>query len=201
MAKDSGDKARVGLARDIALLRQEISALKGQRREIRQENIIVAKQELDILKDVNPQDAELIEKVLRAKGYVNKSEAQQMYVKSVEDQALHTFWDKFPEYKEENDPLGTNWNALMSWYKKPGEPHQTYTQLERAHRAVVSVDKLPTDRAIPAKKQQVALASVGSGGAQRSSSISSSKLSSKQRMIYEQGGWSDEEIAELEAKL
>ena len=78
----------------------------------------------------------------------------------------------------------------------PEDPHQIRRVLDKAHKAI-SLNIL--DTSLPAKKRAVETASAGTGGTQRSSS--SKTLSSELRRRYEDGGWSKDEIKELEAKL
>ena len=181
-------------------LLKEISELRGQRREIKQEQLGRVEQQIDDLKDVHPEDAQLIERVLRSKGYISKTEAQGMFFESVKQEKLEAFLNKYPEYKPENDPTDANWSALqkeIGFYKMPSDPHLISEVLERAHRNVIRV---PSDLTVPAKQRQVAVASVGAGGGQRSSS-SNKQFTPEQRQAFRSGGWSDEEISSMEQKL
>ena len=183
-------------------LLREIADLRGQRREIKQEQITQVEQQLEGLKDVHPDDVTTIEKVLRSKGYVPKQEVQKMVYDSIKDEELNRFLDKYPEYKPENDRNDLNWSSLqkeLAFYRMPENPRAIGEVLLRAHRAI-SGTRIQADRSLPEKKRQVEIAGMGSGGTQRSSS-SSTKLTSQQRRVYEDGGWSEEEIREIESKL
>ncbi len=189
-----------GLQEERVKLLKEISDLRGQRREIKQEQLGRVEQQIDDLKDIHPEDAQLIERVLRSKGYISKTEAEGMFYESVKQEKLEAFLTKYPEYKPENDPNDANWSALqkeIGFYKMPSDPHQIPEVLERAHRNVIRV---PSDLTVPAKQRQVAVASVGAGGVQRSSS-SNKQFTSEQRQAFKQGGWSDEEISSMEQRL
>ena len=188
-----------GLLREKTELLKQIAELRGQRREIKQEELAQVDQKIEELKDIHPEDAAIIDRVLRSKGYVPKGEIEKMFYKAVQDEALQKFLEKYPEYKPENDPNDTNWSSLqkeMAWYKMPSNPHQVLDILERAHRAI----KPHADRSLQIKKQQVQIAGAGSGGTQRSSSRTL-QLDSRKRAILEQGGWSEEEIKNIEKNL
>ena len=176
-------------------LLKEISELRGQRRELKQDQLTVVSKEIEELKDVHPDDAAIVEKVLRAKGYIRKDEAHQMFYDTVKQEELNKFLSKYPEYKPENDQNDLNWSALqreLGLYKMPGDPHQIGEILERAHKAVAR----PADPASQARKRQIEIASVGGGGMQRSSSTKKS-LDPRYRQELERGGWSEEEIKRI----
>ena len=192
-------KQLTGLQQEKAKLLEEVKHLRGIRREIKQDQLIHVQKEMDDLKDVNPEDANLIDRVLRSKGYVSKTEMQNMYLKSTRDQAVTEFLEKYPEYKPENDSQDINWNTLqreLADYRMPESLSDIRRVLEKAHK---SVTQSVGDPSLPAKKRAVETASAGTGGTQRSSS--GKPLSSEQRRRYEDGGWSKDEIKELEAKL
>ena len=196
-------RALTGLQAERVKLLKEISELKGQRREIKQEELRTVEQHIDDLKDLHPEDVSVIERVLRGKGYVTKQEANQMFYESVKQDELNKFLERYPEYKPENDPGDINWTMLqreMSYYKVPPNPHQITEILERSHRSIV---KVPSGRApqtsMQQAKRQLQVASHGSGGAQRPSSHG--KLSPQQVDVYRQGGWTEDEIKSIEAKL
>lgn len=195
-------KAVQGLQEERVQLRKEISELRGQRREIKQDQLARVEQQIDQLKDVNPDDVSVIEKVLRAKGYMTKEESSQMFYEAVKQEELNKFLDKFPEYKPENDPNDTNWAALqreLGFYRTPANPHQVYDLLERSHRAIV---KVPSGQSVPiqAKQRQVQLAGAGSGGTQRPSP-SGTPIDPDKKAMLRQGGFSEEEITNMEKRL
>lgn len=193
------EKQLTGLQQEKAKLLDELKHLRGTKRELKQEQLVVVQKEMDELKDVNPEDSALIERVLRSKGYVSKDEVRKMYYKSVQDQVIAEFCEKYPEYKPENDSENINWNALnreLADYRMPESPHEIRRVLEKAHKAISP--NVP-DTSIAVKKRTVETASAGAGGTQRSSS--SKSLTSEQRRMYEEGGWSKDEIAKIESKL
>lgn len=193
-------KALTGLQEERVKLLKEIADLRGQRREIKQDQLIKVEQQIDELKDLNPDDVTLIERVLRSKGYVTKEESNKMFYKAVETEELNRFLDKYPEYKPENDPNDINWSTLqkeLGYYRMPTNPKQITEILERAHRAVV---KVPSGPSIPAQKRQIQIASSGAGGAQRPSS-NGITLDSDKKSMLKQGGFSDEDIKAMEGRL
>jgi len=198
----SGDTEKLekqvqGLQRERQELLKHIVELRGQRREIKQEEFKKVEEKIDELKDVHPDDAKLIEKVLRSKGYVTKDEAQKMFYEAVKQEELNKFLDKYPEYKPENDSNDLNWQSLQTELKDfgmPNDPHRIGHVLEKAHRLAA---KFSGDRS--EAKKRIEIASVGGGGTQRSSS--SSSLTPEQRRVYEDGGWSQEEIKQIEKRL
>lgn len=190
-----------GLQEERKKLLQQIHDLRGQRRELKQEELIKVEKKIDDeLKDVNPEDVTVVERILRSKGYITKEESHQMFYESVKNEELEKFLIKYPEYKPENDPNDTNWGSLqkeLGYYRKPTNPHDIAVILERAHRSLKQ--QVGGDRDVSVKKRQLEVAGVGGGGVQRSSSRKS--LNPSFRQMYEQGGWSEEEIKRMEANL
>ncbi len=194
---DDTVKAIQGLQNERVRLLREISDLKGTKREIKQERLTEVQAQIDELKDLNPDDVAIIDKVLRAKGYMTKPEADKMFYDAVKTEETNKFLDKYPEYKPENDPGDTNWTMLqreIEYYKAPLNPRQIADILERAHRAVVKVPSGPSNAP---QKRQVQIAGVGGGGVQRASSPV--KLDPEKRAMLK--GFTDEEIQAMESKL
>ena len=197
---DTGlEKQMQGLQEERVKLLKEIQLLRGQRRDLKKEELLQVNEKIDELKDVNPDDVSLIEKVLRSKGYVTKSEAEGMSYKAIQDEELNKFLSEFPEYKPENDPHDINWETLqraIAIYAKPNDPRGWATILRKAHKDIAPAT---SDRTLEVKKQQLKIAGVGTGGVQKSSSRKT--LSSDMRRAYEDGGWSKEEIDKIESNL
>ncbi|MEK7111941.1 MAG: hypothetical protein AAB875_01300 [Patescibacteria group bacterium] len=201
------EKQLTGLQQEKDKLLEEVKHLRGSRRELKEQQLVKVQQDIitttDELSDVNPDDKHLIERVterlLRQKGIVTKQETQQMYYESVKQQVVAEFLEKYPEYKPENDSQDVNWNSLqreLADYRMPESPHEIRRVLEKAHKAISP--NVP-DTSIAVKKRTVETASAGAGGTQRSSS--GKTLSFEQRRRYEDGGWSKDEIKEIESKL
>ena len=123
-----------------------------------------------------------------------------MFYDEVKQEVLDSFLDKYPEFKPENDPDDKHWTALndqiKKWYKLPDNPRHIMEVLEKARR-----DILPATRSegSPAAKRQLKTASMGGGGTQPSSS--SRPLSPEKREILSRGGWSEDEIKEIEKRI
>lgn len=192
-------RATEGLRNEIVDLRSKLRTAPSEAQDDIRQDIVTKQGEIQELEGIAPEDVDLIEKVLRAKGYVPKQELDNMLYKRVEQEALDQFLSKYPEYKPENDPNNTNWNTLMSeftLYAKPKDPRQIANLLERARKSVAPSG---SDRTTPAVKKAVQTASHGSGGVQKSSSRKT--LEPRLRSELERGGWSEEEIARIESKL
>lgn len=193
-------KAIAGLQQERVNLLKEISELRGQKREIKQDQLAAVNKQIDELKDLHPDDVNVIDRVLRAKGYMTAEEAKGMFYENVRQTELNKFLERYPEYKPENDPGDANWSALqreLGYYAKPSDPYKITEILERAHRMVV---KVPSGPSLPAQQRRLEVASHGSGGAQRPSP-SGKTLDPDKRAMFRQGGWSEEEIANMEKRL
>jgi len=193
----------VRLEKQVQGLLNEIKTLRGKNRQLtpqEQQTLIANQQKVDELQDVNPDDVQVIDKILRAKGYLTKTEAEQMTYKAIEQDELNKFLEKYPEYRPENDPNDLNWSVFqreLSLYARPRDPRQWSEILERAHRGV---SKPSSDRGLPEKKQQVKTAQVGSGGTQRSSSSNKNSFDPETIIRLRQGGFSDEDIAKMQSR-
>lgn len=189
------------LQKERTRLLREISELKGQKREIKKEELFTVQKNIQQLEDVNPQDAEVIEKVLRAKGYLTKEESNQMFYDAVKQEELNKFLEKYPEYRPENDPTNVNWDSLqreIALYKMPQNPHQIGDLLERAHKMVRPLHGAAQQKTTVVRRQ-MEVASVGGGGTQQSSSTKT--LNSRYRDELLRGGWSEEDIKNIESTL
>lgn len=100
--------------------------------------------EEDPLTDIAEGDVKLIERVLRAKGYVKRDEVEPLKAQSRQTQEqtiINTFIAEHPEYSDAQDPEGARWNALMAEFKlfdktTRENPEKTLDLLKRAHRIV-----------------------------------------------------------------
>lgn len=182
-----------------AELLKDIAGLRGQRREIKQDEINKVDKQLDDLKDLHPDDVSVIDRVLRNKGYVTKDQANQMFYDAVKNEELSKFLDKYPELKPENDPSDQRWNALqkeLAFFRMPEDPHHIPQVLERAYRGMTP--KVVTDPIAP-KRRQIAVAGAGAGGVQKTSAPINAFDPSRRAML-EQGGFSEEDIKSMEAR-
>ena len=195
-SSDETNHALTVLQSERVKLLKEIADLRGQKREIKQEQINSVQAQIDELKDIAPEDQVVMEKFLRAKGMVSKEEVSKMFYESVKTEELNKFLDKYPEYKPENDPSDTNWQTLqreLGFYRMPENPRLISEELERAHRALPRV----SSPSIAPQKRQIEVAGVGSGGA--SKTPSGNKLTPEYRAMLK--GFSDEDLQNIEKKL
>ena len=194
-------RATEGMRHEIVKLKGELATARGADRKTIQGKIDIIQEKVDDLKDVAPDDVSLIDRVLRAKGYITKEESSKMHYDAVKNEQISSFLNEFPEYKPENDPNDLNWNRLQgqiqSWYRMPNDPKLVKDLLLKAHKDIA----IPlSDRSVEVKKQQIKVASSGASGAQRSSpKPANSRLSDLMRTHM--SGWSEEEISKLEKKL
>lgn len=189
-----------GLLSEKEKLSAQIVELRKERRGVKQGEqetplFVPANEELE---GVAPEDISLVEKILKAKGYVRKDEIQANSYKENVDIQTETWLEKHPEYKPENDPEDKKWNSLLSeynLYKTPSDPKQIQKLLDKAHSSLNPRSVLPTKNpaTIAAAKQK--LAAKGSGGVGAKTSIKTKgnlDLSGLQ-------GFTEEELAELQS--
>jgi len=178
----------------------ELQDLRGQKRELKEEQISQVQEEIDKLEDINSDDVQLIDRILRAKGYVSKESVQKMFLESKRQDEIDKFFKEFPEYSEENDPDRKKFGPLLrevSLYKEPTNPSMWAKLLRKAHQALTG-NKASGERGIAITKRRLEVAGVGSGGAQRSSSVK--PFSIEKRIMLLNGGWSEEDIQRMEER-
>jgi len=189
-----------GLQRERERLLKEIQELRRERRELKQKPAVeqpITQEEVDELKDLHPEDVALIERILRAKGYVRKDELERELYEKIEQEEIEKFLEKHPEFKPENDPDDRNWNALqeeLKWYRKPENPRDIGKLLEKARRAIQGTGERSNTTATK-KRLEIASQGGSSSVAQRSSSYT--PLDEKKIEMLRRGGWSEEEIQEI----
>ena len=191
--EDTEKLANQGLLSQREKLLTEIQGLRKERRGIREQKDepLVVEDKLD---DIDPEYTQTIERVIKARGYITKEESSKLSGDANRKAKLDEFLEKYPEYKPENDINDVNWNALqkeLEWLNKPSDPQRFAQVLQKAHNAISKPTK--SDRST----KKLETARLGSGGVKRSSS-QTSPLTEKQKNAYRNGGWSEEEIADLE---
>lgn len=197
-------KQVTGLEWERQKLLEEIKSLRGERRDIKQQEIDKVDNQLvqkkDDLAEFNPDDVTVIERIARAKGLVSKAEVEQMVYKTLQDQSRDEFLNKYPEFKPENDPNDIKWNVLMReyrLYRPPQNPRETLNLLEKARRTVMPASASVRDLGDVQKRIKTASAGT-SGNSPRASSGSS--LTADQKENLRRGGWTDEEIRDIEKR-
>lgn len=202
--KEKTEAEVLALQKEKTDLLKEIQELRGNRREIKEKKLEIVQQQIDELKDLNPDDVGLIDRVLRSKGYVTKQEAGQMFYEAAKQEELDKFLSKYPEYKPENDPNDVHWAAFNRQiekerelgYQLPKNPHLIAQFLERVHKELNPRQASGKG----ATEQRIRLASVGSSSTQQPSN-SSKRMDPAKRSILERGGWNEEEIRRMEENL
>ncbi len=198
----SEEQVITALQSEEARIRAQIAELRAERRGLRE-----APKEAPLfvapateLTDVNPQDVELIEKVLRAKGYVHKDELNALSYTDKVNNHKEVWLQKHPEYLPENDPDDTNWNALKStidgYFKQPSNPADITTMLDIAHSIVKPVSTIPIKNratADSAKEKIVSSSKGGSAGGAGQQTQKSSTSVSREHFH----GMSEEDYKEL----
>jgi len=193
-----------------AQLLKEIEDLRAERRKERGADPLIVpakpKEEVVDLADVNENDVKLIEKVLKAKGYVRKDEFDGIASAASRKQTMESEKDawlaKHPEYLPANDPEDKNWNALnatlSAYFKAPDNPKEISRVLDAAH--ALNNPNTPTmpvksKASVDAAKDKISSSSKGtSGGASKTTPGSKSKMD-----LSGLQGFSDEELAEMQA--
>lgn len=178
----------------------ELGELRGERRKAKEDEISEVQDKIDDLKDLHPQDVEIVERILQSKGYVSKGTVDKMLYESRKQEEVSKFLNEFREYSDENDPNRKKFEPLLrevSLYKEPEDPKMWGTLLRRAHKALIETQSI-NDRTISVKKQQLKVAGVGAGGSQGSSSAK--PFDERKRQLLKDGGWSDEDINIMEKR-
>jgi len=184
------------LLKEIVQLRQD----KRQAKESKPEDdkpIMVQ----DDLKDVNPGDVDLIEKVLKAKGYIRKDEVTSLTV-SQQIRQEHDRWLKeHPEYLPENDPNDEKWSMLKqeveTYYRSPSSPEQMRRILDKAHSEISPKPTIPNKpkSSVDAKKERLKAVSKASAGSAQSGKSATQRIDSSMKAYLH--GFDDGELDEL----
>lgn len=183
-------------------LLKQITELRAERRELRQKKEVFVDKtpEKNLLEDVSPQDVQLIEKVLKAKGYVRQSDVEGMTYTQRVEQYQNEWLAAHPEYLPENDPEDTNWNKLRSYvdnfFKAPSNPALIGKVLDMAHSALNPQVSIPTKTraATEAKKEKLKSSSKGSTGGEAGKTSVNPK---NQLRVKHLKGFSEDELKEL----
>lgn len=194
-----------GLKEAKTELLADLQDLRGQKREAKREQIEEVQEKIDTLEDVNQQDVSLVDRIVRQKGYVSNKDVQRMILESKKQDEATRFFQEFPEYGSVDNPT-TKWKELLQqislYYKQPEDPQSYARILRKAHNDLVGQNRSISSggRNAAAVKRQIEIAGVGAGGAQRSSSVNpSNAMSSDMKQRLSDGGWSEEEIREMES--
>lgn len=208
VAELASDPAREDLLKDIQELRAARRVLKGSPFTAKkQEPVFVKKDEEDPLKDIAPEDVSTIEKVLKAKGYVQKSELErEQSVKTYKqqmDEVTNTWLQENSEFGEEKDPDGKNWQKIHDYisdnFDAPKNPKAAKDLLDIARDRLFGKKNatLPekSPHSIAAKKEKIAVSSAKSSSGGTNVSGTPTKADYAKRAMYK--GFTEEDFVEM----
>lgn len=184
-------------------LRDSIVELRKERRSVKEEKVIIDK--VETLEGVNPDDVALIEKVIRAKGFVRKDEISAMSHQEKLENYKDAWLQAHPEYLPENDPDDVKWSALKShvdaYFKAPSNPKEIEKILDLAHLMVSPKRSLSVKEPASAQsaKEKLKSSSAAAGGGQTKSTVTqkSSKASIDPGLLQHLQGFSEEELKDF----
>lgn len=187
-------------------LLKQISELRAEKRQVKDiktdEPLIIDKNE--DLSDVAEADVAVIEKVLRAKGYVRKDDISAITHKEKMDSYKNEWLSQHPEYLPENDKDDSHWDALDSavsaYFKAPTNPKDITKVLDAAHAMIGGQSKvLPvkSPASIAAAKEKLLSVSKSSGGSGATSIVKSSSQKIDKGMASYLHGFDDDELKDL----
>lgn len=204
-AQEDESEAKVieGLNAQKQALLNEIVNLRKERRQVRESKPEPEKPITvdDELKDLNPGDVEIIEKVLKAKGYVRKEDVNSLTASQAIRQEQDKWLQEHPEYLPENDPDDKNWLRLKEevegMYRPPSSPEHLRRILDRVHQSISPKASLPniSKSSVDAKKERIAAASKASTGSATPKKSSPSTVDKSLKGYLH--GFSDDEVNEL----
>ncbi len=209
LEKELGElgKDTYGLDEKILDLRQRIVDKRTERREKREltKEIETIVPEGDTLEDIDPESKKIVERVLKAKGYVPLSEIEKKTYQRGHKKAEKEFFSKHPEYLPENDPNDTLYNALkneLTDFVQPSDSDKIPILFEKAHEQVLkrfsTRFKVQSPTSDAAKQERLKKAGLGGGlGSGATPSTKDSKITQKQVEILRMSGWSEDDIKEL----
>lgn len=210
-AEEKLDKDLTEIDLEIKKARERIVGKRSERRSKRElvdtiDDKYPDKEE-DDLSDVDPDTIQLLDRFVKAKGLVPKTELQKMQYETAHKTAEETFFEKHPEYSPENDKDDFLYNALrkeLSYFAPPKDPKLIPKLFEKAHKAVVEQNpeffkKGSSTKEIAEKKERIKKAGIGGGSAGGTGSSEKSKggkkaLNEIQIAALRAGGWTEDEI-------
>lgn len=204
------DKDTSELDKEIEIRRERIVEKRRERRDKRD---IVGKidtveptEEVDKLDDIDPTTIAILERFTKAKGLVPKAELEKTNYESKHKDAESIFYDKHKEYDPANDKDDTLYKALqkeLSLYARPIDAKLIPKLFEKAHSEVKKqYSQFFKETTINDKvnaSERIKAASMGGGNTGSSSKQPKAKevLTSTKIDILRRGGWTEEEIANL----
>ena len=194
----------INLHRDYTKKAMELAELKKQQSQPK------AQEEKVDLSDVNDRDVQLVEKILKAKGYVKrddlaalKSQEQQTNYETEKKKQVNAFLKEHPEYRPENDPGDVKWGKLIEefgLYKTPSDPQKIGELLDRVHSTIAKekiIDPRQAAKILAQKKAnklgESSAPASGGGESTGRKKVSASKDLAKQYLK----GFTDAELEEI----
>jgi len=206
-APEEDKKAVQGLTTEKEKLLADVRELRRLKRYLKEEEKPsepekpLTKKEVDELKDLNPTDVQVIERVIRAKGYIQKGDLDKTFFQKERDSALDEFLEQYPEYRPENDPGDKNWTALkeeLAYYKMPNTKREILKVLGKAHRDVSPLLSTSDRTTQEAKKKQLTTAQTGTKAKGVEKSSQGVPFTEEQKEQLRRGGHTDEDIEEMQ---
>jgi len=212
------DKDHTDIDVAISAARKRISDKRHGRREKRDivgtidEKFPDDPENTDDLSDIDPTTLEVLDRFVKAKGLVPKSELAKMNYQDQHNNAQEQFYAGHKEYLPENDQDDVLYGAIkkeLSLFSAPKDPKMIKLLFERAHNEVVKQypDKFKTkipktdnndniNKNVRLKTQKLG-GNVSGGSDSQGESGSGKNFSVAQIRALEDGGWTQKEIEDL----
>ncbi|MDD5540048.1 MAG: hypothetical protein PHG61_05080 [Candidatus Marinimicrobia bacterium] len=197
-----------GITQEYQRVKKEVEDLKSQRRDLKgtpfkSDDLFVKKEEVN-LDDIDKDDIEKIEKVLRAKGYVKKDEVTGLTLQKEIDSASKAWVNENEEFKPANDPNDEKWNSVVSYIKenfavpRSAEKAREYLDIARERLFGKKEPVLPKKslNSVAAKKEKLSVSAVKTSGGGASAS-STGKTPVDPKLAQHFSGFSEDELKEI----
>lgn len=185
------ESQRDRLSKEIVELRRERRAVKQQEPKTKPDVFV----ENTDLGDIAESDIALIERVVKAKGYVKAEDNYKSQMDSYKDQWL----EKHPEYLPENDPDDVLWGKLNqelnTFYKAPKDPKAIVKILNKIDKDINPKASIPVKSRATTNAAKQKLKTSGKGGGSKGKTAPSPKSKNVDRSALQ--GFTDEELSEM----
>ena len=97
-------------------------------------------EEIDDLSDIDPETLKVLDRFVKAKGFIPKSELGKMSYSQAHKASEDAFYQSHPEYLPENDANDVLYNALkeeLSYFAAPKDPKKIPELFDKAHKHVM----------------------------------------------------------------
>lgn len=170
-------------------------------------------EDADTLSDIDPETIKVLERFTKAKGLVPKSELGKMTYQQAHKSSEDEFYKNHPEYLPDNDTDDVLYNALkteLSLFATPSDSRKIPELFEKAHKNVKeqhpdkfksqqkqTITKETKKSSAIVKKQALGGGQSGGGTGNSVKKEGGKSFSDKQIQALRDGGWTDDEIKEL----